>query len=147
MMDRVARQVEEWQWLDGAFRSLTEGEEELPSPLPLRVAVARSTAQLSRDLRVRAVVVRTKEGTSAQVVSATRPAAPVVALTMDETMARRLSLCWGVVPRIIDAEEFARPKTAARRIAVTEGLASAGQAILLLSGFGKNEPTVTVLTV
>ena len=37
----------------------------------------------ARNLQVRAVVVWTKEGTSASVVSATRPAAPVVALTMD----------------------------------------------------------------
>ena len=54
-----------------------------PRPYRLRSAVARSVARLSRDLQVRAVVVRTKEGTSASVVSATRPAAPVVALTMD----------------------------------------------------------------
>ena len=147
MMDRVARHVEDWQWLDGAFRSLTEGEAELPSPLPLRLAVAHSTAQLSRDLRVRAVVVRTQKGTSAREISATRPAAPVVALTMDAAVARRLSLCWGVVPRVIDPADFAQPKGAARRVAVAEGLAGAGQTILLLSGFGKNEPTVTVLMV
>ncbi len=52
MMDRVARQVEGWQWIEGAFRSITEGERERPAPLPLREAVARSTAQLSRNLQV-----------------------------------------------------------------------------------------------
>ena len=83
MMDRVARQVEGWQWIEGAFRSITIGEHERPAPLPLRIAVARSTAQLSRDLQVRAVVVRTQKGTSATVVAATRPAAPIIALTMD----------------------------------------------------------------
>lgn len=54
----------------------------------MRLAVARSTARLSRDLRVRAVVVRTLEGTTAAVVAATRPAAPVLALTRDPALAR-----------------------------------------------------------
>jgi pyruvate kinase len=147
MMDRVARQVEGWQWLDGAFRSITENEAELPCPLPMRLAVARSTAQLSRDLRVRSIFVRTKTGTSAAVVSGTRPAAPVVALTADDSMARCLNLLWGVVPRALGAEDFAQPRVAARRLAVQEGLASEADTILLLSGFGTNEPTVTVLAV
>jgi pyruvate kinase len=147
MMDRVARQVEGWQWLDGAFRSITENEAELPCPLPMRLAVARSTAQLSRDLRVRSIFVRTRSGTSAAFVSCTRPAAPVVALTADDAMARRLNLFWGVVPRAVGAEEFGKPRVPARRLAVQEGLASEGDTILLLSGFGTNEPTVTVLPV
>src|SRR5262249_51818307 len=98
-------------------------------------------------LRVRAVAVRTQKGTSAMVVSATRPAAPVVAMTLDEGLARRLALYWGVVPRVLDGNDFARPQDAARRQALDLRLAGEGQVILLLSGFGKNEPMVTVLTV
>jgi pyruvate kinase len=147
MMARVAGQVENWQGLDAGFRSITEDEEELPAPLPLRQAVARSTAQLSHDLQVRAIVVRTQHGRSAMVVAATRPSAPIVALTMDERVVRRLSLNWGVIPRLISAEDFAQPIRAARRQAVELGLATEGQFLLLLSGFGKNEPMVTVLTV
>ena len=113
----------------------------------MRTAIARSTAQLSRDLRVRSIFVRTHTSTSAAVVSATRPAAPIVALTADAAMARRLSLSWGVVPRTIEAEEFSQPRGPARRLAVEEGLASDGDTILLLSGFGKDEPTITVLPV
>jgi pyruvate kinase len=146
MMDRVCRQVEGWQWVEGAFLSLTEEEEGRP-PLPLRQAVARSTAQLSRDLRVRAVAVRTLGGVSAAVVAATRPAAPVVALTMDPTVCRRLNLLWGVVPQRIDAVDFERPQAVARRRACELGLAQQGQVILLVSGFGKDEPTITVLPV
>jgi pyruvate kinase len=147
MMDRVARQVESWQWLDGSFRSLTDRDEESTAPLPLRRAVARATAQLSRDLRVRAIVVRSQRGTSARVVSGTRPAAPIVVLTTDAAMTRRLNLCWGVVPRLIDAESSARPQEAARQQAVELNLAEDGQHILLVSGFGKHEPMVTVVRV
>ncbi len=147
MMDRVARRVEGWQWIEGAFRSLTEGERELPPPLPLREAVARSTAQLSRDLRVRAIVVRTKYGTSAEVVAATRPSAPIVALTMDPCVYRRMNLLWGVLPRRIDAAEFDRPQEAARRHVRELNLAEKGQTILLLTGFGIGEPMITVLPI
>jgi pyruvate kinase len=147
MMDRVARQSEDWQRLEGAFRSITEHEKEHEPPLPQRLAVARSTAQLSRDLQVRAVVVRTLEGLSAEVVSATRPAAPVVALTASAEVCRRLNLFWGVIPRQIDAAEFEQPQAAARRLVQELGLAQPGQVILLLAGFGKQEPTITVLSV
>jgi pyruvate kinase len=147
MMDRVARQVEGWQWIEGAFRSLTDGESERPAPLPLREAVARSTAQLSRDLQVRAVVVRTKHGTSAEVVAATRPAAPIVALTMDPCVQRRMTLLWGVIPRLVDVAEFQRPHEAARMHAHELNLAERGQTILLLAGFGIGEPMITVLSV
>jgi pyruvate kinase len=147
MMDRVCRQVEGWQWVEGSFRSLTEHESEQPAPLPLRQAVARSTAQLSRDLQVRAVVVRTRGGTSAAIVAATRPAAPVVALTMDPEVYRRLNLLWGVVPRLIEPVDFERPQGIARRLVSELGLADDGQFILLVAGFGKREPMITVLPV
>jgi pyruvate kinase len=148
MMDRVARQVESFQWIEGGFRTLTEGDALVRGPVPPRAAVARSTAQLARDLQVRAIAVRTRSGISAEVVSATRPAAPILALTLDEAVTRRMSLLWGVLPCRIEAEEFyERPQTAARRLAREHGLAVPGNMLLLLAGFGKNEPMITVLTV
>ena len=86
-------------------------------------------------------------GTSAAFVAATRPAAPMVALTMDPDVCRRLTLFWGVVPRLIDAFDFERPQGIARRTACELGLAEEGQIILLLAGFGKREPMITVLPV
>jgi pyruvate kinase len=115
--------------------------------LPLRHAVARATAQLSRDLRVRAVVVRTKYGASADAMAATRPAAPVVALTADPSLCRRLNLLWGVVPRLVEPYDFEHPYGAARRQVCELELACEGQFILLVAGFGKREPSVTVLPV
>jgi pyruvate kinase len=147
MMDRVARQVEGWQSVEGSFGSLTEEEREQGGTLSLRHAVARSTAQLSRDLKVKAVVVRSRGGVSATVVSATRPAAPVVAMTTDPMVSRRLNLLWGVVPVVIEPGEFDNPRPAARQLVQQLGLAHPGDNILLVAGFGKNEPTVTVLTV
>jgi pyruvate kinase len=149
VMDRVARQVEGWQWTETAFHGLTRAEELLPStyPLPMRVATARSTAQLSRDLRVRAVAVRATSGLTASVVSASRPAAPLVAFATDPAVCRRLNLLWGVIPCLIDRAEFENPPQAARRLAQDIGLARSGDVILMLAGFGGGEPMITVLPV
>jgi pyruvate kinase len=133
--------------VEGGFRSLAGPEPAQAKPLGLRQAVARSAAQLARELRVRAVVVRTLEGVTASVVAGTRPSAPVVAMTLDPATCRRLNLVWGVVPRLIDAHDFERPEAAARRLARELGLAREGEFILLLAGFGRREPTVTALPV
>jgi pyruvate kinase len=147
MMDRVARQMEAWQFIEGGFRSLTDYETNSPSPLSLRVAVARSTTQLSRDLNIHALVVRSRGGVSATVVSATRPAAAILAMTPDERVCRRLNLLWGVVPSLIDEADFNYPQVIARKLACEQGLAQSGETILLLEGFGQNEPMIRVLPV
>ena len=133
--------------MEGGFRALTVDDWTGRTVLPLRSALARSTAQLSRDLRVRAVAVRTRSGISAVMVSATRPAAPIVALATDPAVCRRMNLLWGVVPRRISEEDFERSGEAARREVKELRLAEEGQVILKLAGFGQNEPSVTVLTV
>ena len=147
MMDRVARQMEAWQFIEGGFRSITDHDKELRQPLPLRNAVARSLTQLSRDLGINALVVRSRGGTSATVVSATRPAAAILALSTQMQVCRRLNLLWGVIPCLIDEVEFDRPQNIARLMACAEGLAQSGETVLLLSGFGKNEPMIRVLPV
>ena len=149
IMDRVARQVESYQWLENAFSSIAEEEttEEHLGPFPLYQAMARSTAQLSRDLGVRAVCVLTTKGASALVVSATRPSAPMVVLTRDEAVARRMNLAWGAVPRLLPPEELEQPRIAAKAQAEALGLATEGQYVLLLSGFGKGQPMLSVVRV
>lgn len=149
-MDRIARKVEAWQSLETHFQQserdqVSHAAADRDLPLRLRRAVAKSTAQLCQDLRVRAVVVRSKGGTSAAQVSSYRPSAPIIALTTDARVARRMNLLWGVIPRVITAEEFEKPKTTARQQADALGLVEPGQQLLLLSGLGKQEPSLTAL--
>lgn len=149
-MDRIARKVEAWQSLETHFRQSERDHEsqaagERDAALRLRRAIAKSTAQLCQDLRVRAVVVRSKGGTSAAQVSSNRPSAPIIALTTDPRVARRMTLLWGVIPRVISAEEFEKPKATARQHADALGLVEPGQQLLLLSGLGKQEPSLTAL--
>jgi pyruvate kinase len=113
------------------------------------VAIARSTAQLSRDLRVRGIVVFSTTGLTASIVASARPAAPVVAAALDPAVCRRMNLLWGVVPVQVTAEERQDANGLARRLARDLGLAESGQAILTVAGFRtertERAPSVTVL--
>ena len=152
MMDRVARQVEGYLWTEGAFAAITREHAAVP-PLPLHVAVARSVAQLSRDLRVRSIVVLSRSGATARVVSAARPAAPVIAVTGDARTCRLVNLLWGTVPICVEDADLQRPHDVARRVPVDLGLAREGQYILAVTGFKPSSldtetvPVITVLRV
>ena len=150
MMDRVARHAESYLWADGAFGRFS-GEDVRQPPVPLHVAIARSTGQLSRDLRVRGIVVFSSSGTTAGIVSSARPAAPVVAATVDAATCRRMCILWGVVPMLVGTRSLQHPRSLARRLTRELGLAETGDHILTVAGFGargaENAPAVTVLTV
>ncbi len=150
MMDRIARQTEAFQWQQGAFGAFVDVRV-AHDTLPVVDAVARSTAHLSRDLGVRAIVVVSRHGTSAAVVSSARPAAPVLSVTALPATCRRMNLLWGIVPVLVDDAALADPQALARRTATSIGLAATGDHILLVQGFNedpaKSAPSVTVLAV
>jgi pyruvate kinase len=146
MMDRVCREIEGHLWTEGAFV--------LPDPAPtsdlsLSGAVARATSQLSRDLRVRAIVVFTASGATAATMAAARPAAPLIGVTSDPGTRRRLNLLWGVVPVVVGSKELDDPAGVARKLVQDLEVAEPGQRILTVSGLGgaASEPTLGVLTV
>ena len=113
--------------------------------------IASTTAQMSRELMARAVVVVTRSGKSAEIVATARPAAPVIALTHDPAVCRRLCLHWGIVPILNDQVGSANPNSLVRDVATSLKLASTGQYVLLVRGFhgeqDKNLPSVTVVEV
>ncbi len=148
MMDRIARQTEAELWRKGEY-GLTQSN--LEPPLPLWTVIATTTARMSRDLMARAVMVVTRSGKSADIVATSRPASPVVAITHEPAVRRKLCLRWGVVP-ILDSEVGStNPNELAKRLSMSLGLAVPGQYVLLVRGFhgeqDKNLPSVTVIEV
>ncbi|MSR36581.1 MAG: hypothetical protein EXR95_08060 [Gemmatimonadetes bacterium] len=117
----------------------------------LEDAVARATAELSRDLMVRAIVVFTGTGWSAGMVAAARPQAPIIAVSANAGTRRRTNLLWGVVPMAGDLTDPALLHEEARRVARDSGLALEGEHILRVWGFHSeprlNVPTLSVLRV
>lgn len=148
MMDTIARETEAYLWHTGGFRVLSKPADAQPdskAPMPAEEALARAMAQLSRDIQARAIVVISKSGRTAQVMSASRPAAPIVATSPDSGICRKTGLLWGIIPRLVEEKEFDRPEDLARRLARDLGLGVEGQNVLLVRGFG-NDPSLAVVT-
>jgi pyruvate kinase len=150
ILDRVIRHTEGYQWETDAFHAITAPDLQT-RPLPVAIAVGRATAQLSRDLEVRSILVCSRSGASARLVSSARPAAPIMAVSADPRTCRRMNLLWGVIPLEVKAAEMDAPLLLGRRLASELGLAEAGQQILVVRGFhdlpSLSQPTVTVLQV
>lgn len=152
MMDRVAREAESQLFGKVLFGGWSTPESRAEDDvMKLGHAVSRATAQLSRDLKVRAVVVFSSTGVTAQEVASARPAAPVIAASSIRETARRMTLLWGTVPILIDSERLERPHETARELVREFDLASPGDWILRVAGFSadpeKNAPTITALMV
>ena len=141
-MGRVLRMVEGSQWSDDQFEHLITHEssaiDEETVDLQLSEALARSVAHLSRQLQGRAIVVRSFTGHTAHMISAERPACPIIALTAEPATARRLAICWGVVPTVVHESALENTVKLAPELARDLQMAEKGQVVLLVSG-GKNE--------
>ena len=150
MMDRIARQAEGYLWEESRFERFHREPAGEP-PIPFGDAVARSTAQLSRDLRVRAIVVVSQSGMSAATMSAARPAAPVVCVSSCAATCRRMRLLWGSIPWHTYDAELADAVSLSRSVTRWLGLARPGHYILLVRWFSadpvRNTPSITLLTV
>ena len=97
-MDSILRETEAYQFFSqgGKFNKPVH-----ESTNGLLDAIGDAAAQLSRDLMVHCIFVLTVSGYSARMVSSDRPAAPIMALTHSEAVARRMHLLWGVYPQLI----------------------------------------------
>jgi pyruvate kinase len=137
-MDRVLRLVEGSQWGEDQFDHLVEHESlassEETAQLQLAEALARGASQLSRELQVRALVIRSHTGHTARMVSSERPSAPIVSLSTSPRTCRRLALAWGVLPRHATDDQLADVLTVAPELVRDLKLAEAGQFVLLVTG-------------
>ncbi|AAP99967.1 MULTISPECIES: pyruvate kinase [Prochlorococcus] len=95
-MAKIARRIER----DYPQRAL---ESHLPSTIPNAISAAVST--IARQLNAAAILPLTKSGATAHNVSKFRPATPILAITSEISVARRLQLVWGVSPLLIDAQK------------------------------------------
>ena len=72
----------------------------LPCTIPNALSGAVST--IASQLNVAAILPLTKSGATAHNVSKFRPAAPILAITPEESVACKLQLVWGVTPLVVE---------------------------------------------
>ncbi|KAI0561833.1 pyruvate kinase [Gracilaria domingensis] len=122
-------------------------EEEEPKDTRLNLAYAAST--LASRLNVAAILVFTRVGNYAKLVASTRPRCPIIALTPDGDLVRRLTLFWGVKPYELDFSGDPE-ETIARAIdlLLEKGHTSSGDNIVITSDMlVKDKNTVNTIQV
>jgi pyruvate kinase len=95
-------------------------------------AIARAANALARALPAKAIVVLTATGRTAGIVSGERPGTPIIALTHDGSVARRLALWYGVLPVVVDRQPSLAQPEEIERLVVERGLAEPGDHVVVL---------------
>ena len=125
IMHRIARAVESSE--PGVFTSRTSGRH------GTALAVARAAATVAREVEARAIVVITRTGRSAELLSKERPVTPLIAFTEAEATARRLALWWGITCYATRFEDNTDAMIAHLEAdLMRRGLAAAGETIVLV---------------
>ena len=98
-------------------------------------ALSHSAATLAKDLHANAIVVCTRTGGTARMVSRFRPNINIIGITTDTHAYRQLALSWGVLPAM--AEEYTSIDILfyfAKQIAKQSGLVKKGDTIVITGG-------------
>jgi pyruvate kinase len=131
MMDRIARQTEDYLTRSGAFARMDADA----TTNPVTTAVAHSANMLARELSAKLIAVWTEQGDTVRLLSKCRPNRPVLGLSPDESVCRRMAMYYGVEPVCIS-----RPDRLASMLPTVDQLilkrhwAARGDLILLVLG-------------
>ncbi|MEM9188171.1 MAG: pyruvate kinase [Myxococcota bacterium] len=99
-------------------------------------AAVRAAALMSFVMPLKAIVVFTRGGRSAQLLSEYRPKAPILAITSNPRVASRMALHWGVRPYIeVPPEHLEETLRIATALVVREKVCTSGDTFALVSGW------------
>ena len=148
MMDRVLREIEKHQWSKGEFGGdLRDAGETMSS----RKAIAHAANTLARELKLQGILVPTRSGHTAAVLSASRPSSPLLGVSANETTCNKLALHWGIIPFLIEEKKAHDWQLLSQDISTQCKLTKTGNRVLLVSGFKDdellNEPVLKIIKV
>ena len=144
-MDKIVREIEADDWHQSCSAGLPPKHQELE----LRQGMSHAAVSLAEDLFLQALVVPTKSGTTARILSSYRPSATILGVSHNEDTCRRLSIHWGVLPQHMNPLDFRDWKGLVRRIQEKHHLLEKKDKVLIVSGFRtlaeQSEPVLKVL--
>lgn len=98
-------------------------------------AISHATCTTARDIGAAAIITCTKSGYTARMVSRYRPQAPIIATTPSESVARKLSIVWGVYPLVTEEVSTTDEMIdVAIQSALTAGLIRNGDIVVISAG-------------
>jgi pyruvate kinase len=111
---------------------------------PTQHAIASAVVQAVRLLEAPAVVVFTRTGSSARLVSSYRPPVPIVAVCDNEHTARQLALVWGIESVLCQQEvNYDQMLATARDYLLARRIAQPGQRVVVTAGVPFHVPGTT----
>lgn len=130
MMDRIIRNTEG----DPIYGDTLNAGQARPAAT-MADTITESASQALRTLPAAAIVTFTSSGSTAVRAARTRPMAPVLALTPSRTVARELSLVWGLhAIQVEELNDYEDMEAVAVRHAVEGGFASTGDNLVITAG-------------
>ncbi|CEH31674.1 pyruvate kinase [Aneurinibacillus migulanus] len=109
-------------------------------------ALSQAVANVAFDLDAQAIITATESGHTARIVSKFRPKAPIIAVTPNLHVCRKLALVWGVIPLHSEPTESTDEMLdSSVRTAVRSGIVKRGDLVVITAGVPVREPGTTNL--
>lgn len=116
------------------------------NPASIAEAICRATSQAAVDLRLAAIISSTQSGATARMVSKYRPPSPILAVTPHQSVARRLTLMWGVEPMVVPrAKNIDTMIDVAVKAACESGFVKSGDVVAITASVKTGTPGSTNL--
>ena len=148
MMDKILREIESDQWATERFGEELNYGNGVPSS---RRAVSHAASTLAKELKLQGILVPTKSGITAAVLSASRPSSPLLGASESIQTCQKLSLHWGIIPFHIKKKKVRNWDALSQHISHRCKLTKTGNRILLVSGFRDNddfsEPVLKIIKI
>jgi pyruvate kinase len=135
---RIGREIERSGFLERGPRYLTKpGLRSRRGASPREHAVAAATVEAAQQVGAPAIIVITRSGFSARLVSSYRPSVPIFAVTTDSLTYRQLAAVWGVHPELAQVDEVTYESLTAfgRDRVLASGAGERGAAIVVTAGY------------
>jgi pyruvate kinase len=133
-MATIAREVEK-QYPHTAVRRKRADDVDVHSSDGIGTSIAEAAVRIADRLHYNVIVTGTTTGNTARYISTYRPQARIVGLTPLETVARQMSLLWGVESIVVQPYRLIETliEIAEGRI-VADGIAQPGETVVITSG-------------
>ena len=142
MMSRIAGQAENSEFMNFNLQHAKDPTELVPH------AVAQSAVSILKELSAKGIVVFSASGSTAKLISKSRPSKPVYAFTPSQRIYNRLSLIWGVTPLYIATiDNTNRLIQASENILVDKQIALKDDLIIIVVGYGLKKGSTNVIKI
>jgi len=139
IMDKIIQSVER----DDVYQRIMDAQREPPENAAAD-AICAAARQVSSTIGARAIVTFTSSGSTTLRAARQRPTVPILCLTADRRVARRMALVWGAhAVKTPDISSFADMVKKGCTVARSDEFAHAGERVVIIAGVPFGTPGTT----